>query len=867
MAVSLASEAPPAEEAGIVTPDQRVRVFVSSTLHELAEERAAARRAIERLHLTPVMFELGARPHPPRSLYLAYLRQSHVFVGVYGEQYGWVAPGMEVSGLEDELHHAAEMPLLLYVKTPAPGRHARLSEMIAGLQRAGGTSYKTFTAAEELEALLVDDLAVLLTERFASAAQPRREVRIPHPASEFVGRWSELAELVELITADGVRLVTLTGPGGIGKTRLAIEVARAVADRFPDGVIFVPLAARGPDDFLEAVGTAVGLRDLGQEPLPQLLVEHLRERHQLLVLDNFEQLLAAAGDVARLIEQTTAVRVLVTSRTALRLTGEEEFPVPPLALPRVTSRAEDVARADAAQLFSRRVAAVRHGYRLSEQDAATVARICQRLDGLPLALELVAARANVMSIEELATRLDKVLDLSARSPDVPERQRTLRQTMDWSYSQLPAAAAEVFARLGVFAGSFSLRAAEAVCGLEDGTDLLDLLAVLVDHSLLRPQLDGATRFSMLEIVREYACTRLDAATYEEAKRRHADYYRAVAVEAFTELRGTSQRAMIARLDLDADDIAAALDWLLARGQRSDIADMCWSMWMYYWLRNAVTEGRHWTQATLAGDGSLSQLQRGRLLTADAFLATWRRDYALAGEELTEALAIAGREGDDDLRLLTSIMLIVVVAGLGDEDQARARAADALRLARERHDRWSEAAALVGLCWLNAAVARFASEEATFEEMLAAAKEVEDPLWLALALDNMAELRMWQGRRSEAASLIVDSLAMLVELRMLYAGVGSLHTAAWLLSLADDWVGAARVQAAGDSVMEDMNAGLWPPWVPRRDRLLADARQRLGDADYQVALATGRGWTFEEAAGAAITALTGPAWRERALRGA
>lgn len=834
------------EDPPILTPDQRLRVFVSSTLNELAEERAAVRRAIAQLHLTPVMFELGARPYPPRSLYLAYLRQSHVFVGIYGEQYGWIAPEMQLSGLEDELRHAGDMPCLLYIKKPAPARDERLSRMIADIQSEASVSYKTFSSAAELEAHLVDDLAVLVSERFTAVTAAPLAVSVPRPVSEFVGRWSELGELADLITGEGVRLVTLTGPGGIGKTRLAIEVARTVADRFPDGVTFVPLAARAPEDFLGAVGTAVGLRDLGQEPLPQLLAQYLRDRRQLLVLDNCEQLLPAASEIARLIEQTVAVRVLVTSRTALRLVGEEEFPVPPLGLPRVTNRVDDVVRAEAAQLFCRRVAAVRHGYHVTEKDAATVARICRRLDGLPLALELVAARANVMSVDELATRLDKVLDLSARSPDVPARQRTLRQTMDWSYSQLPQAAADVFAQLGVFVGPFSLRAAEAVC--EPAVDTLEVLAVLVDHSLLRPHLEGGTsRFSMLEIVREYARSRLDAALQDATSARHAEYYREIAIAAYTGLRGTGQREMIAQLDLDADDIAAALDWLLAKGRRVEVADMCWSLWLYYWLRNSVTEARRWTHEALRADGSLPEIQRGRLLAADGFLAGWRREYALAGKELLEAIDIGQRQNDDDLRLLSGIMLIVVVAGLGDEKGARSFADDALRLARERHDRWAETICLTGVCWLNAAVARFEDQQETFDDMLSAALESQDPLMIALALDNMAELRMWQGRLSEAASLVAQSLKMLADLQMAYAGVGSLHSCAWLLGLADDWTAAVRMQAAGDAVMESMNAGLWPPWVPRRDRLLATAKERLGAAAYDAERAAGCDLAFEQAA--------------------
>jgi hypothetical protein len=460
------------ERTEILTPDQRLRVFVSSTLNELAEERGAARRAIERLCLAPVMFELGARPHPPRALYLAYLRQSHVFVGIYGDQYGWTAPEMEMSGLEDELRHATRLPMLIYIRRDASRRDPRLTAMIDDVAQTAGVSYKTYSSANELESLLASDLAVLLTERFAVPLVQPAAMTVPRPASEFVGRRAELAELAELITRDTVRLVTLTGPGGIGKTRLALELAYTVADRFADGAVFVPLAALGPDDLIEAISMGVGLKDLGEQPLMELVVEGLRDRRLLLVLDNFEHLASAAGQLAGLLERTRTIRALVTSRTALRLTGEEEFLVPPLGVPRIDDCVDDVLRAEAAQLFCRRVAAIRRGYRLSEDDAATVVRICRRLDGLPLALELVAARANVMSVQQLGARLGMVLDLSSRSPDVPARQRTLRQTMDWSFSQLPPTARTALPQLGVFIGSFTLDAAEAVC--EAGTSTFSI---------------------------------------------------------------------------------------------------------------------------------------------------------------------------------------------------------------------------------------------------------------------------------------------------------------------------------------------------------------------------------------------------------
>jgi predicted ATPase len=843
------------ESIEILTPDQRLRVFVSSTLNELAEERLAARRAIERLCLAPVMFELGARPYAPRSLYLAYLRQSHVFVGIYGEQYGWIAPDMEISGLEDEVRHATDLPLLLYIKSHAPARDRRLTAMLNDVADSVGVSYKTYSSAREFESLLAGDLAVLLTERFTSSRAELVNDRVPRPVSEFVGRGSELAELVDLVTSDNVRLVTLTGPGGIGKTRLGIEVAHAVADNFPDGTVFVPLAARGADGFMEAVSPALGLKDLGQQPLMEMVFEYLRHRRMLLVLDNFEHMLADAAVVSHLLEQCPDVRILVTSRVALRLTGEEEFPVPPLGIPRVTQRVEEVLRAEAAQLFCRRVAAVRHGYALTSRDAAVVARICRRLDGLPLALELVAARASVLSVDELGTRLDTVLDLSAPAPDVPARQRTLRQTMDWSFQQLPPTARTLFAQLGVFVGSFPLSAVEAVCEVDGDMDLLDELAILVNHSLLRPQMNaGAVRFSMLEITRQYALSHLNTSEAEQTCERHAQHFRAYASAKFEELRGTNQQEELLRLGLDIPDMGAAVNWLVAHGRRSEAADICWSMWSFQWLRGTLSEGRRWIQETLAAEGLLLPSPRARLLAADAYLASWQRDFDAAGAEALEALELAQATDDDEVLTLVHLLLLHVFGSTGDETRARKSAAEAIRLARARDDRWAEAFALTVLCLLEAATGHFEGNEEAFEQALTIARETQDWLVPALALIALAELRLWQGRTPEGAALLSQSLALFAEIRMAMVGTSCLHSTAVLLGRLGDWTTAVRLQAAADAMLDGMHATLPPVWVPRRDRLLADAREQLGVSTYDEASAEGSTWTFDDAAAVASVAL-------------
>jgi hypothetical protein len=299
--------------AVILTPDQRLRVFVSSTMEELAEERLAARRAVERLQLAPVMFELGARPHPPRSLYLAYLRQSHVFVGVYWQRYGWVGPGMDVSGLEDELRHASGMPRLVYVKVPAPQLEPGLATMLDAIRAAGDVSYKTFGRARELDDLLAGDLAVLLSERFLAelpgpdGAEAPTSWTMPAPISDFVGRGAQLDQLTTLLTRPEPRLITLTGPGGVGKTRLALEAGRRVASRFPDGVGFVPLSASG-SGLVATIAATLRVPQVSAEPPGGSTTAALLDREALLILDNFESVIEQATQAGELLAAAPRTR-------------------------------------------------------------------------------------------------------------------------------------------------------------------------------------------------------------------------------------------------------------------------------------------------------------------------------------------------------------------------------------------------------------------------------------------------------------------------------------------------------------------------------------------------------------------------------
>jgi hypothetical protein len=369
-------------ETGLIrTPDQRVRVFVSSALQELAAERRAVRDAITRLRLVPVMFELGARPHPPRNVYRAYLAQSQVFVGIYWQNYGWVAPGERMSGLEDEYVLSAGMPRLIYVRSPAPDREPRLAEMLNRIKDSGDVSYQRFSDPEELQSLVQNDLAVLLSERFemahAGAGQAQEASALPAPATLLVGREREAEAASELVLREGVRLVTLTGPGGVGKSRLTLEVARRLESSFADGVRFVDLApVRRADLVVAAIAAGLGLRTSGG-PLIADVKTYLRPRRLVLLLDNFEQVTVAAPLVAELLAAAAGLVMLVTSRTVLRLSGEHEFPVEPLPTPPVGTAGglqfADLRQYPAVRLFEERAHAAAPGFELTSGNAGAVA--------------------------------------------------------------------------------------------------------------------------------------------------------------------------------------------------------------------------------------------------------------------------------------------------------------------------------------------------------------------------------------------------------------------------------------------------------------------------------------------------------------
>jgi predicted ATPase len=799
-----------AEMELIRTPDQRVRVFVSSTLTELAEERQAVRDAVTRLRLVPVMFELGARPYPPRPVYRAYLAQSQVFVGVYWQSYGWVAPGEQASGLEDEYQLSAGLPRLIYVKSPAPDREPRLTELLDRMREEGGISYQHFSAATELQQLVENDLALLLSERFerippgaGAEAEAALAWALPVPATPLVGREREAKAVEDLIAGEGVRLVTLTGPGGVGKSRLAVEAAQRLGPGFADGVRFVELATVPAADLVAAaIATALGLNTSADNLVTDLKL-FLRPRRLLLVLDNCEHVIGAVPLLTELLAAAPGPVLLVTSRTVLRLSGEHEFPVPPLPVPPGGADPDPAAlqRYASVNLFTERAHAADPGFELTAGNASAVVEICRRLDGLPLALELAAARVRLLPPQVLLSRLDEGFSvLTGGARDLPERQRTLHNTLDWSFGLLTADEQALFARLGVFVGSFSLSAAEAVGagshdegGPQSPGQVIDTLGSLVDSSLVRLETRGAQpRFALLETVRAYALERLgEGGGWMPAHDRHAAHFLACADPAEAELTGPGQRAWLDLLETEHDNLWAAMSWLVDHGPLERAVDLFMVTWKFWWLRGHAAELVRLEDEVVARSAGLPSYQHAKALTGAGFtliangdqararllfeqslplyrqvnhkqgiilhatalavlghLAAGSRDFADADRLLGESKALLTKLGDDDLtesdrlqQLLTGVLadnfLGQVRLAQGDNDTAAGLFTNGLTVSRREADFIPLLVSLYDLAQARQAQGDLAAAARHLREGLALAADAGDETSVAYYLEVLA----------------------------------------------------------------------------------------------------------------------------------
>ncbi len=800
----------------ILTPDSRLRVFVSSTLKELAEDREVVRQSILELHLQPVLFEAGARPHPARELYQAYLSQSHVFIGIYWQSYGWVGPDMDISGLEDEYNLSSHLPRLIYIKSPAPDREPRLKSMLQRLQQEDTSSYKHFSSSAELGELVANDLALLLSESYEAASRapetelvPHPVTNIPFPRNPMLGRDHELETVCRWLSQDDTALVTLTGAGGAGKSRLAIEAGLQLRGQFSDGVYLVRLThVNDPERVLPTIAETLDLREALQgRPVEDMLKRYLRDRRVLLVLDNFEQVLSGALKVAELLEACPRLKVLATSRAPLRLRSEKELLIQPLEVPNL-KELPDPARLSqyaAVELFIQRAQGVRPDFQVTNRNAPAVAEICYRLDGLPLAIELAAARIKLLSPQELLSRLSHGFEiLRGGTRDLPERQQTLRGAIDWSYNLLTEPSRAIFRRLSVFVGGFSLEAAEAVCGFDgDATGpVLEQIEALMDFSLLSTieGVEGRQRFGMLETIREYAAERLSESTEAGRVRRlHAEYLLRFVREIEPRIRTAERARWRTALEQELDNIRSALQWASTNPEGRAIGQSLMIASTYFWaLCGAMSEGRRYCDAFLAQcddetppeiraglmtlAGTIALLQGGTtsvesdwkqvveiarqsgdkrtLATALLLGGAWALssgDLELAARYFEECRSRCHALGDEWSEVLATLWLGNTATLRGEHERGRQLAERGLAMARHQGDPWLLVVPLIDVAQDAFANGDWEKAEATLLETESLLRAAGDQWTLGWPLTFLAQIRLSRGNLASAASYLAEAL--------------------------------------------------------------------------------------------------------------
>jgi predicted ATPase/DNA-binding CsgD family transcriptional regulator len=678
---------------------------------------------------------------------------------------------------------------------------------------------------------------------------------LPLPLTSFVGRGREIVEVERLLNDH--RLLTLTGPGGAGKTRLALEVAAGVVEDFRDGAWVVELASlTDPDLVPGAVAMVLGVRETPGMPLVDSLCVHLRSRNSLLVLDNCEHLVQASADLASsLLYSCPNLRVLATSREALGVQGEVLFSVGPLSLPdpRRLPATETLAGNEAAGLFVERAQAVRRDFALTQENAASVARVCYRLDGIPLAIELAAARMKALSVGQISERLEgsfALLSTGART-QMPHH-RTIRATMDWSYGLLEEQERALLRRLSVFAGGFTLEAAEAV-GSGEGipeAEILDVLASLVGKSLVLVDEHGAgNRYRLLETVRQYGREKLEeAGEAKEAGGRHAEYFLRLAEEAEPELKGRDQVAWLDLLEQNHDNLRAAIRQFLDLGRSGDVARLCWSLWFFWRVHGQQGEGYRYTGEALDLEGELSTEERAKLLCARGIMS-----YGLESVEGTARLWKSSEDlfrqtGDNSGLALALGGLALMALARRDLDRSAAFFEEGLRRYRQAGNEWGVSSILShrGLIALSRGDLEGAARD--FEEGLEISRRTGDRLVRSIALHNLAWASQLRGNHEQAMSLYVEGLGVSAELGD-GAGIAyCLEGIADLVPAEDQAEHKARLYGASEAILETVGA---PLYVQMHDRELysltiGKLRSSLGETAFEAAFSEGRAMAPQQA---------------------